>query len=160
MIVVDDSVAAKRFLAEEDKPHANDLRDGTQKLVAPALIRADVHAAITLAFCTVEAPAAEVRQDCRDWSGMIDEGLITLLPFEADEPRAITLALRLKHPYQDCLYHVRGGGPELGLAGLTPLRVTKPSGEALGLRASQGRRPAQPDRGSSGSLPQSLRKPG
>src|SRR5438874_10031464 len=100
MIVVDASVAAKWFLAEEDTPHANALLDGTRKLIAPALIRVEVHAAITRRFRNGEAPEAEVRQGCRDWSEMIDEGLITLLPSEADEPQAVALALRLRHPFQ------------------------------------------------------------
>jgi predicted nucleic acid-binding protein len=104
MIVVDAGVAAKWFLAEEDTPHATSLLDGTQKLVAPALIRVEVHAAITRRFRKGEAPEAEVRQGCRDWLQMIDEGLITLLPSEPDEAQAVELALRLKHPYQDCLY--------------------------------------------------------
>jgi predicted nucleic acid-binding protein len=104
MIVVDASVAAKWFLFEGDTPHANALLGGTQKLVAPALIRVEVYAAITRRFRNGEAPEAEVRQGCRDWLAMIDEGVITLLPSEPDEAQAVELALRLKHPYQDCLY--------------------------------------------------------
>jgi predicted nucleic acid-binding protein len=84
VIVVDASVAAKWFLAEEDTPAANALPHGTQKLVAPALIRVEVYAAITRRFRKGEAPEAEVRQGCRDWSEMIDDGLITLLPSEPD----------------------------------------------------------------------------
>ncbi len=104
MIVVDASVATKWFLAEDDTPLANALLDGSQKLFAPALIRTEVHAAITRRFRTGQAPEAEVRQACRDWSEMIDEGLLTLLPTEKDEPQVIDLALKLKHPFQDCLY--------------------------------------------------------
>jgi len=104
MIVVDASVATKWFLAEDETPLANALLDGTQKLFAPPLIRIEVYAAITRRFRNGEAPEAEVRQACRDWSEMLDEGLLTLLATESDEPQAIDLALHLKHPFQDCLY--------------------------------------------------------
>ena len=104
MIVIDASVATKWFLAEDDTPLANTLLDGIQKLYAPALIRIEVHAAITRRYRNGQAPEAEVRQACRDWSEMIDEGLIILLASEPDEPQAIDLALQLKHPFQDCLY--------------------------------------------------------
>jgi len=104
MIVVDASVATKWFLAEDDTPLANVLLDNSQKLYAPSLIRIEVHAAITRRFRNGEAPEAEVRQACRDWAEMIDEGLITLLSSEQDEPQAIDLAVQLKHPFQDCLY--------------------------------------------------------
>lgn len=104
MTVVDASVAAKWFLAEDETPLANALLDGTQKLFAPSLIRIEVHAAITRRYRTGQVPEAEVRQACRDWSEMLDEGLLTLLPTEPDELQAIALALQLKHPFQDCLY--------------------------------------------------------
>jgi predicted nucleic acid-binding protein len=104
MIVVDASIATKWFLAEDDTPLANVLLQGTQKLFAPPLIRIEVHAAITRRFRNGEAPEAEVRQACRDWSEMLDEGILTLLASEPDEPLAIDLAIQLKHPFQDCLY--------------------------------------------------------
>jgi predicted nucleic acid-binding protein len=104
MMIVDASVATKWFLFEEDTPRANALLDGTHKLLAPALIRIEVFAAITRRFRKGEAPEAEVRQACRDWSDMISEGIITLLPLEPDAPQAIDLAIQLKHPFQDCLY--------------------------------------------------------
>jgi predicted nucleic acid-binding protein len=104
MLVVDASVATKWFLAEDETPLANALLQGTQKLFAPALIRTEVHAALTRRYRTGQAPEAEVRQACRDWSEMIDEGLLTLFPTEPEEPQAIDLALQLKHPFQDCLY--------------------------------------------------------
>jgi predicted nucleic acid-binding protein len=104
MIVVDASVAAKWFLFEEDAPHANTLLDGTQKFIAPALIRIEVYAAITRRFRNGEAPEVEVRQGCQAWLAMLDDGLITLLPSEPEQARAIEMALQLKHPFQDCLY--------------------------------------------------------
>ena len=58
----------------------------------------------SLARAMRKDPEAEVRQSCRDWSEMIDGGLIALLPSEPDYPEAVALALRLKHPFQDCLY--------------------------------------------------------
>lgn len=104
MIVVDASVATKWFLAEDDTPLANVLLNGTEKLFAPSLIRIEVYAAITRRFRNGQAPEAEVRQACRDWSEMLDEGLLTLLTSKSDEPLAIDLAVQLKHPFQDCLY--------------------------------------------------------
>jgi predicted nucleic acid-binding protein len=104
MIVVDASVATKWFLAEDGTPLANALLDGTQKLIAPALIRIEVHAAITRRFRTGDAPEDEVRQACRDWIAMIEDGLLTLLATEEDEPQAVDLTVLLKHAFQDCLY--------------------------------------------------------
>jgi predicted nucleic acid-binding protein len=104
VIVVDASVAAKWFLAEEETPQANALLHSTDKLVAPDLIRIEVHAAITRRFRNGEAPEAAVRLSCQDWADMLGQGLVTLLPTEEDDQAAIDLALQLKHPFQDCLY--------------------------------------------------------
>jgi predicted nucleic acid-binding protein len=104
MIVVDASVATKWFLAEDETPLANALLDGTQKLFAPPLIRIEVYAAITRRFRNGDAPEVEVRQACRDWTEMLDEGILTLLASAPDELLTIDLALQLKHPFQDCLY--------------------------------------------------------
>ena len=38
------------------------------------------------------------------WLRAIADGVITLVPDEADLPRAVKLALALKHPLRDCLY--------------------------------------------------------
>jgi predicted nucleic acid-binding protein len=66
MIVVDASVAAKWFVAKDETPHAHGLLNDTWKLLAPTLIRFEVHAALTRHFRTSKAPEAEVRQACRD----------------------------------------------------------------------------------------------
>jgi len=104
VIVVDASVAAKWFLAEEGSLHANTLLRSTDKLVAPDLIRIEVHAAITRRFRTGELPEETVRHSSQRWFKMIGEGVIAFLSSEADEQAAIDLALQLKHPFQDCLY--------------------------------------------------------
>jgi predicted nucleic acid-binding protein len=128
MIVVDASVTAKWFLAEDDTPLANALLQGTQKLFAPALIRTEVHAALTRRYRTGQAPEAEVRQACRDWSEMIDEGLLTLLASEPDEPQAIDLSLQLKHPFQDCLYLALAQRLKIPLVTADPKFIERASG--------------------------------
>jgi predicted nucleic acid-binding protein len=104
VIVVDASVAVKWHVPEAGSDEADLLLAGTQKLCGPALLRAEVYAALTRRFRQGEASEDEVRQGCRDWLAMIDEGVLTLLPSEADEAQAVEMALRLKHPFQDCLY--------------------------------------------------------
>jgi predicted nucleic acid-binding protein len=104
VIVVDASVAAKWFLAEEDSPLANALLRGRDKLAGPDLLRIEVHAAITRRFRNGEAPEADVRRGCQDWLDLLGEGLITLFPSAQDDAAALDLAVQLKHPFQDCLY--------------------------------------------------------
>jgi predicted nucleic acid-binding protein len=104
MIVVDASAAVKWLVPEHGSDEAERLLNGSERLVAPGLIRVEVHAALTRRFRMGEAPEAEVLQNCREWAALIDEGIITLMPERQDESQAIALALQLKHPYQDCLY--------------------------------------------------------
>ena len=104
MIVVDASVAVKWLLPEPGADAARRLRDSGEWLLAPALIRVEVAAAIARKsrFGELERRDAATAADL--WSRSIDDGVIALLPDEADLPRGFHLALELKHPLQDCLY--------------------------------------------------------
>lgn len=104
MIVVDASVAVKWLVPEQGSDEADRLLSSSRKLFAPELIRVEVAAALTRRFRTGQAPEAEVREDCARWPQMLAEGILTLSPVEQDYQEAIDLAVRLKHPLQDCLY--------------------------------------------------------
>src|SRR5438132_10679388 len=104
MIVVDASVAVKWLVPEHGSDDADRLLTGSQKLFAPELIRVEVAAALTRRFRNGKAPEVEVREDCARWPRLLAEGIITLTPAEQDYQEAVSLALQLKHPFQDCLY--------------------------------------------------------
>ncbi|MDP2996794.1 MAG: type II toxin-antitoxin system VapC family toxin [Bryobacterales bacterium] len=104
MTVVDASVAVKWLLPEAGDVAARSLLSSGERLFGPALIRVEVAAAITRKsrFGEIESRDAETAVDL--WLRAIADGVITLVPDEADLPRAVKLALALKHPLQDCLY--------------------------------------------------------
>jgi predicted nucleic acid-binding protein len=104
MIVVDASVAAKWFLPEAGSDEATQLLSGTDKLIAPDLIRVEVAAAITRRVRLGELLEDEAMPICHAWLKALSDGVITLTPVEDDLAEAIKLALEIKHPLQDCLY--------------------------------------------------------
>lgn len=104
MIVVDASVAVKWFLPEPGSSAARDLLFSADKLIAPALIRVEVAAAITRKVRLAEISAAEAEAACALWMDALSKGVITLSPDGEDLMAAVALALRLRHPLQDCLY--------------------------------------------------------
>jgi predicted nucleic acid-binding protein len=104
MIVVDASVAAKWFLPEVGSEEATQLLSGTDKLIAPDLIRVEVAAAITRRVRLGELPGEEAMQICNAWLKALADGVVALTAQEDDLTEAIKLALELKHPLQDCIY--------------------------------------------------------
>jgi len=63
------------------------------------------------------------------------DGVITLVPDEADLPRAVKLALALNHPLQDCLYLALAErlGVTLGAADQKFAAKTRPSCDSVRL---------------------------
>lgn len=104
MIVVDASVAVKWFLPEPGADAAQQLLQGSEKLVSPALIRIEVFAAFTRKVRLNELPIEDGRRACDLWSRALATGAVTLFPDERYLPGAIELALKIRHPLQDCLY--------------------------------------------------------
>lgn len=104
MIALDASVAVKWFLPEEGSEEALKLLEETPRFVAPELIKVEVLAAITRRVRLGVLPAFEAGRCCADWLGRANSTLFVLLPQEELLPQAVTLALQLKHPLQDCLY--------------------------------------------------------
>jgi predicted nucleic acid-binding protein len=104
MIAVDASVAAKGLLPEPGQAEADALLRGTSGLLAPALIRLEVAAAITRRGRTAAMPDEEVRERYRNWIALLQDRAVVLLPDEELLDQAADLAILLKHPLQDCLY--------------------------------------------------------
>jgi predicted nucleic acid-binding protein len=104
MIVVDASVAVKWFSSENGRLEALALLEGTTKLLAPALIRVEVAAALVkkarLGQISVEAAEGTLIA----WHEAALGGSIVLVPDEFDLLEAGHLSLALQHPIYDCLY--------------------------------------------------------
>lgn len=104
MIVVDASVAVKWFLPEQAAEAAQSLLLDSEKLIAPALIRIEVAAAITRKVRLGEISNEESEAACHLWLDALKIGVVTLSPDQDYVKEAVALALQLRHPLQDCLY--------------------------------------------------------
>ena len=104
MIVVDARVAVKWFLPEPGASAAQAVLLGSDKLMAPALIRVEVAAAITRKVRLGELLSQEAEAACDLWFRALSTAVITLSPDEDDLAAAVALALQIRHPLQDCLY--------------------------------------------------------
>jgi predicted nucleic acid-binding protein len=104
MIIVDASVAVKWFLPEQRTDAAQAILLGSDKLMAPALIRVEVAAAITRKVRLGELLSQEAEAACYLWFRALSTAVVTLSPDQNDLPAAVALALQVRHPLQDCLY--------------------------------------------------------
>ena len=104
MIVVDASVAVKWFLPEAGEAAAQSLLDGEDRLAAPGLVRVEVAAALVRKARLRQISADEARTALALWFRALAEGVLVILPDEADLEAAAQIALDLEHPVQDCLY--------------------------------------------------------
>jgi len=103
MIVVDASVAVKWFYPEEREAAAQRLIEGGERLLAPALIRIEVAAAL-VKKARMGIVSAEVASRILDMWFTASGGQLVIVPDEQDLPSASRLALELQHPVYDCLY--------------------------------------------------------
>ena len=128
-------LAVKRRLPKTGDVAARRLRGSGERLFGPALIRVEVAAAITRKsrFGEIESRDAETAVDLGFRA--IADGVITLVPDEADLPRAVKLALALNHPLQDCLYLALAErlGVTLGAADQKFAAKTRPSCDSVRL---------------------------
>ncbi len=104
MIVVDASVAVKWFFPEPGEAAAQQLLSSGRRLVAPCLIRVEVAAAITRKARLKEIDKRDAEAAANLWLQSILDGVVSLIPEDADLSAAVKLALALEHPLQDCLY--------------------------------------------------------
>jgi len=104
MIVVDASVAAKCYVAEEDSDKAIRLVSGLEKLIAPELIRVEVAAAICRRVRLGEIQPEEALVRCKLWRQHLEEKVISMVNNAELMAEAEKLSTDLKHPVQDCLY--------------------------------------------------------
>lgn len=104
MTVVDASVAVKWFFPERGYRAAQELLTKDGELVAPALIRVEVFAAITRKVRLGEIAQDQARAACDLWRGALQKRVLELASDEDHLPLAVDLALMIGHPLQDCLY--------------------------------------------------------
>jgi len=123
-LVVDASVASKWFLIEEDSARAAALLFQPGRLCAPEFVRVEVAAAISRQFRLGLIDSDDAQSRFLQMSAVLVAPGIELIANDVLLDRAMVIALRIKHPFQDCLYiacaeHVGG---ELVTADATLLR--------------------------------------
>lgn len=103
-MVIDASIATKWFLKEEDSHLANALLKQNISLLAPALIRLEVSAAIAKAvrFNAITVPDAQ--RQFSIWNECLKKGMIQLETPVEHNLQAFEVAIDIGHPLQDCLY--------------------------------------------------------
>ncbi len=104
MIVVDASVVVKWFCPEEDEAVAQRLLESEQRLIAPALVRVEVAAAITKKARRGEMSPARASAVLDLWYEAASGGPLVIVPDQHDLPAASHIALAIGHSLHDCLY--------------------------------------------------------
>jgi len=114
MIVLDASVAVKAYVEEAGSEAATELLAGTQRLLAPELIRVEVAGALCRQVRLGQLEALDAETLGADWLGDLTRGLFSLTPDRDLVPEAMALSTKLMHPLADCLYlavAIRGHAP-------------------------------------------------
>jgi predicted nucleic acid-binding protein len=104
MIVLDANVAVKAYVEEAGSEAATDLLAGTDRLLAPELIRVEVAGALCRQVRLGQLEAMDAESLCGDWLGDLTRGLFALTPDRDLVPEAMALATKLMHPLADCMY--------------------------------------------------------
>lgn len=104
MIAVDASVAVKWLVPEADEAAAAQLLVEDERLVAPSIIQVEVLGAVLRKFREKSISATEARAACERWESMLNDGALTLVPFEDFLHNAVELSLQIEHALPDCLY--------------------------------------------------------
>lgn len=104
MTVVDASIAVKWFFPEPGAEAAQAFLSSSERLIAPALIRVEVTAALTRKARTGEILAEEAASACRLWFSALAKGILSLSPDGENIEAAMEIAIQIRHPLQDCLY--------------------------------------------------------
>ncbi|MEA2975816.1 MAG: hypothetical protein QOF19_1336 [Alphaproteobacteria bacterium] len=99
-LVIDASIAAKWVLPEHGTDLAVALRNGSDELIAPAFIVAEIGNAVWKRALRNELSLEEAVSAVG-----IAAGLMTrLVPLEGLSARAMEIAIQLRHPIYDCFY--------------------------------------------------------
>ncbi len=104
MIVVDASVAVKWFAPEPDEAAARAVLEDSRALLAPALARVEVAAALVKKARRREMPFAACAEALDLWRRTLAADRLVLVPDSEDVDDGCRLALQLDHPLPDCLY--------------------------------------------------------
>jgi len=103
MTIVDASLAVKWITGERGREKANELFASGEQLAGPFLLRVEVMAAIARKTRFHEITPADALASADLWSAILN-GDISLIPEDADLPRALALSIELDHPLEDCVY--------------------------------------------------------
>jgi predicted nucleic acid-binding protein len=104
MSVVDASVAAKWYLPEAGSDEASQLLRKSTSLFAPGLIRIEVTAAILRQFRNGHITETRALAAQEEWQRALADESVTLIPDDELIDDGVKLAMRLRHPFQDCIY--------------------------------------------------------
>jgi predicted nucleic acid-binding protein len=102
--VVDASVAAKWYLPEAGSAEASQLLRSPEPLFAPQLIRIEVTAAILRQYRKGNITESRAVEASDEWLRAVAGETVRIIPDDELFADARSLALQLRHPFQDCLY--------------------------------------------------------
>jgi predicted nucleic acid-binding protein len=102
VIVIDASVVVKWFAPEPGHAAAKALVG--RELVAPALLRVEVAAALVKKALRGELAADDLKGALELWFTGLAEGQVGLIADDHDLPAACAIAVELSHAVPDCLY--------------------------------------------------------
>lgn len=105
MTVVDASVAVKWLIPEPGEMAAKELLATRRELVAPALIRLEVAAAVLRAYREARLSEADARDTLGRWQRILDAAFVRLIPDDALFSLAVEISVRVRHALPDCLYY-------------------------------------------------------
>ncbi|MEH1844079.1 MAG: type II toxin-antitoxin system VapC family toxin [Nostoc sp.] len=104
MIVVDASIAVKWFLNEPGSREALALFHQPYKLIAPALIRMEVLAAIAKRVRMAELAAEDATKQMERWHSTLAKRALFLVDDDQQYQQAAALSLQERHNFYDCVY--------------------------------------------------------
>jgi predicted nucleic acid-binding protein len=104
LIVVDASVVVKWFAPEPDEAAARAVLEDARSLLAPALARVEVAAALLKKAQRGEMPPEACATGLDLWRRTLAADRLVLVADELDLEAGCSLALELAHPLPECLY--------------------------------------------------------
>jgi predicted nucleic acid-binding protein len=104
ILVVDASVAAKWFLAEDESAKAELILASAHELAAPALLRVEVTAAIVRRFRNSGIDETDAQRKLEHAHRFLVEPAFRFDENDVLLTRAAEIALKLRHALQDCIY--------------------------------------------------------
>lgn len=134
MTIVDASVAVKWLLPETGDASAARVIKERQPLFAPAIINLEVTAAILRRYREKELSEASGRRLCDHWGGILEQGLVELIPIADLFDLARDFAFQLRHPLADCFY--LAAGKTLGMPVITADRRLHEKGKTIKVQSA------------------------